>query len=315
MDLRNQYNDYRCRLSNLAARLKKHPPGKRPPKRPFDRSLETFDQLTATVFACDPSPFLEQCLEAIEAQTLKPARLQIIKNVTPISLAFQKGLDLVETKYYVSVDEDMILFPRCFEQLYYIMNKRPGTGEVVLGLLDPMLGPIQGIHFYRTQAVKPIGFHPPRAKGPEQHVNRRLRESGWNCVTNRGLVVGLHHPGYSPLEAFWKFRFMGQSMRYHPLEKWNYYGSPPMFWHTDVLAGYWKRTGDLAALYALAGLFDGLQAEEFQEVLTYEGREQHPAFQRIHQYLSDFDNVPRTVGARLVEGWRRMKDLLGMFRP
>lgn len=271
----------------------------RPPRAPVDRKARFCTDVTAVVFTCDPSPLLDECLTAIRAQTLPAHRIEIVRNVMPISRAFQEGLERVETPYFVSVDDDMVLYPRCFEQLHYLLSRSSDRAEVVLGLEDPLLGPIGGIHFYRTSAVRPFGFHPCDEKGPERRLERKLREAGYDTVSDLGIVAGRHHPVYTPLEAFWKYRFTGENVLYYLGDEQIRLGTSKLFYFLDKLCAYWLKTGDLVAVYALAGLFEGLSnVNEFDRPLSYEGRERDPDFARISDLLKNLDDVPRPSAAR-----------------
>jgi hypothetical protein len=292
----------------------------RPPSAPIDRKAPFCTDVTALVFTCDPSPLLEECLAAVRSQTLPARRIEIVRNVMPISRAFQEGLDRVETPYFVSVDDDMILHPRCFEQLHYLLTRSSNRAEVVLGLEDPLLGIIQGIHFYRTSAVAPIGFHPCDEKGPERRLSRKLRAAGYETLADISIVAGRHHPVYTPLEVFWKYRFYGESVLHYPSHDWSYAGTSRLFYFLDNLSAYWLRSGDLLAVYALAGVFEGLsRAHDCDRPLSYEGRERNPEFERLHDFLKDFENLPRTSGSRRrlrsMRGWRRrVASRLGALR-
>lgn len=282
----------------------------RAPRAPIDRKASSCRDVTALVFSCDPSPLLEECLTALQAQTLPARRIEIVRNVTPISRAFQEGLDRVETPYFASVDDDMILHPRCFEQLHYLLTRNRDRAEVVLGLEDPLLGVIEGIHFYRTSAVIPIGFYPCDEKGPERRLNRKLREAGYETLTDTSIVAGRHHPVYTPLAAFWKYRFTGENVLYYPSDEWKYGDTSMLFYFLDRLSAHWLKTGDLTAVYALAGLFEGVSnVNDFGRPLSYEGRDGHPDFEKIHDLLKNFEDVPRPGaarrGLRSLRGWLR----------
>jgi len=281
----------------------------RPARTPVDRKAPSCKDVTALVFTCDPSPLLEECLAAVLAQTLPAHRIEIVRNVMPISRAFQEGLDRVETPYFVSVDDDMILRPRCFEQLHYLLTRSSDCAEVVLGLEDPLLGPIGGIHLYRTAAVRPIGFHPCDEKGPERRLSRKLREAGYETLSDLGIVAGVHHPVYTPLEAFWKYRFTGENVLYYLNDELTQMGRSKLFYFLDKLSAHWLKTGDMVAVYALAGLFEGLsRADDFGRPLSYEGRERDPDFARIFDLLKDFDDLPRPGAAR--RGFRSLRGRL-----
>ena len=56
--------------------------------------------LTIFVLTCSNNPNYEACLEALSNQTMT-AKIEIIKNVYPISNAFQEMFDRCKTRYAV----------------------------------------------------------------------------------------------------------------------------------------------------------------------------------------------------------------------
>ena len=54
----------------------------------------------------------------------------------------------------------------------------------------------------------------------------------------------------------------------------------------EAALDYWERTSNPLAIYALAGLFAGFDGDPNAELeLTYEGREDHPAYLRLRELL------------------------------
>lgn len=96
----------------------------------IERQPKDCSDLTAVIFTVDPSHLFGQCLASMSAQTMRPERIEIVRSVSPASRAAQAGLDLVETPYYVSVDDDMALTPTCFQRLYEIISANDECGEV-----------------------------------------------------------------------------------------------------------------------------------------------------------------------------------------
>jgi len=229
-------------------------------------------EITAVVFTVDPNHLLDDCLESIQKQTIGPVRVVIIRNVKPISRAFQEGMESVKTPYYISVDGDMILHPKCFEWLYYGITRNSNRAEVILRLHDPILGPLWGIRMYRTAALGDLRFHPTQEKGPERMMRKNLIRKGFDCARNPYFIAGKHHPVYLPHEIFWKYRFIG--------EKVLFYGDNLAF-HIDKLCQYWINKKDMSALYGFYGLFDGLMSSDISQQLDYEGRERHPKLLQI----------------------------------
>lgn len=217
-------------------------------------------------------------MNAINEQTLKPSSIEIVKNVFPISKAFQTGLDRVETEYYVSVDGDMILYPTCIQRLFQVIDSDETIGEVNLQLDDPILGSIPCIRIYRTKIIREIGFKEDD-KGCERVMYQKINDAGYKTISllNSG---GLHHPIHLPHEIFLRFRFISEQIRY-------YGGGVELFnENLKCLVNYWTRTKDVSALYGIAGLFDGLQVEDISHPLSYEGREEYVPYKKIHDFVT-----------------------------
>lgn len=242
-------------------------------------------EITAVILTVDPNHLYNLCLESVKNQTLRPSVIETVCNITPVSMAEQTGLDLVKTEYYVSVDADMLLDRTYFERLYFIMKRTPRCAQVSLHVIDPILGKIMaGGRMYRTKAVRQIGFHPfEGARDHDRYMTGKLKACGYE-ICRDGWVAGQHHPVYLPHEAFWKFRVNAEKARY--------YGDRyPTFRNLiDHVVNYWRMSHDDVALYALAGLFDGLKSDDVGKELTYEGRASDPAFLKIRAFIEETGN-------------------------
>ena len=239
--------------------------------------------VTAVILTVDGSESFEACRKSLDRQLLRPRQIEIVRNVFPFSKASQAALDCVRTTFYVPVDDDMILHPTCFARLCHTIQSTPMCAESLARLQDPIMGAIVGVRMYRTEVARSIGFYPlVDEKGCERSMLAGLLANGY-VSRNCQVVEGLHHPRYLPLESFWKFKFMA--------EKTVYYGDrEPTFRETvGRICRYWLQTRDEAALYALAGLFQGLQSNDMTRELTYEGREADPAYRKIHDFLCHSD--------------------------
>ncbi len=311
--LSSKYLNIRWKLADNVQQIQKklRPDSYKPPKTPVCGDLEKNKDVTAIILVMDPSHLLDRCLEALDKQTLQPAKREIIKNVSPAPLAMQKGLDRVETDYFVPVDEDMVLYPRCLEQLHYLISKNPKRGKVTLHLEDPIMGVIRGVHIYRTSAARPIGYYPmDDDKEYAKRLARRMEEEGWECPAHKNfrgeeVIGGIHHPVYLPHEAYWKFRFAGEQIQYYHFDNWNWCDEyPRLYYFIEKIALYWQRTGNKNALYALAGLMDGaFHSTDVSNLNSYEGRLEDPQFQRVHEYLKNYKDMERKTAKKGLWKW------------
>lgn len=236
--------------------------------------------ITAVILTCDLNPLFGACLKSVENQSLRPFAVEVVSNVTPVSKAEQEGLERVRTKYFVSVDGDMILDRTFLEKLYFLMHLEPNCAQTSIRVRDPFLGEVYaGGRMYKTELARAIGFHPfDGARDHDRYMTAQLKEAGFTTVREK-WTGGVHHPVYLPHEVFWKFRVNAEKARY--------YGDryPAFRELADHAMDYWRRTRDDTALYALAGLFEGLKTEDAEQELTYEGREDDPAFLKIQSFL------------------------------
>jgi hypothetical protein len=237
--------------------------------------------ITAVVLTVDPSHFLEGCLASIDKQWLAASKIELVKNISPFSKASQEALNRVKTPFYLSIDEDMMLYPTCFAKLYKIMMDNPMCAEALAQLYDPIRGEITGIRMYRTEVVRKIGFYPlKKYKGAEFSMCQQIKENGYTSI-NCGIIEGIHHPIYKPDEAFFKWRFMMEQARFDKKSIGTFH------FQLNILIDYWKRTGDDAAIYAIAGYLDGIQSEDVSKELTYEGRKSDQTFNNLKSYLDN----------------------------
>ncbi|MDT8272754.1 MAG: glycosyltransferase family A protein [Desulfomonilia bacterium] len=253
-------------------------------QRRFDRA-EASRNVSAAILTVDPSSSLQRCMDSVNKQTLKPTKIDIIRNIKPFSKASQEALKHIETPYYVQVDDDMILAPTCFERLYFMMRDDSTCAQAVADLDDPFFGHITGVKMYRTAPVRAIGFHPFQGeKGCERFMTRELSSMGFTTNRTRS-IQGVHHPSYTPQEIFWKFKFIGEQLRYyeeHPRSLPEY---------MDLLMDRWRRHHDNLTLFGLCGLFSGIQSTSPSKELDYSDRVDSRLFQKVQEVI---DSVTRS---------------------
>ncbi len=160
------------------------------------------------------------------------------------------------------------------------MATEPKCAESLAHLMDPFMGDIKGVRMYRTEVARAIGFHPLEGeKGCERKMKEGINQRGWRSVDSH-VVEGEHHPEYLPHEAFYKFKLAAEKFRYYEGKRCWSYGEM-----LDGIMAVWQASRDPVAIYALAGLFEGLQSEDVTGELNYEGRIEDPAFRRVKAFL------------------------------
>jgi hypothetical protein len=207
------------------------------------------------------------CLEHLRAQDCG-FRLEIIRNVAPMSAAFQVMLDRCETPYYVQVDEDMLLRPDTIRRLHQRIRGAPeDVGLVVEWLWDVHLGrPIQGVKAYRHSIVSQFPLRDVQSCEKDQLA--RLERAGYRYLRpdlgpppeDSPAIAGLHGCQYDPDSIF---------ERYFTLEqKW--LGNPhKLVWFTPQPAQFLQRfceTPSEENLMALLGVVAGRLAQATGQV-------------------------------------------------
>ena len=115
-------------------------------------------QVSAVIHTLSSSRFFDDCLKSVKCQTLRAAHIIVVCDTVPFPKAQQQGLEQVTTPFFVAVDDDMIMFQDCFEKLLASISQNEQCADMAYRLRDPILGNVVGIHFYRTEPVKRIGF-------------------------------------------------------------------------------------------------------------------------------------------------------------
>ena len=77
--------------------------------------------LTVFIIKSGKNPNFVDCKTSIRNQNMKCA-VKYITDISPMSKAFQTMVDKCDTKYFIQVDHDMILYPNAIKTLYNKMQ-------------------------------------------------------------------------------------------------------------------------------------------------------------------------------------------------
>lgn len=149
----------------------------------------------------------KQCLASIRSQTNPVSRLELIRDVEPISAASNRALDLArDADLLLWVDADMILYPRCNEHLLRLMTS--DTLYAVAPLLDPVFGKVGYIKLLNMHIVRKLDLHFRDTLGCDVDFCRQTQERdpsvALEAYTLSRRPLGLHHPTYTARELFRK---------------------------------------------------------------------------------------------------------------
>lgn len=169
-------------------------------------------------------PYLERALASAARQTLPPADVVVVRDVSPFHCALNAGAARVRTPFFVQLDADVTLDDTCLADLRALVRD---DCSIVAGMLrDPVVGRTMGIRLYRTACVADAPIRDTIS--PDMDFTRDAARLGWrrlNALCWRGAdrgawhTFGDHQPDYTPLYTYAKFRLEGIRARYRRREQ------------------------------------------------------------------------------------------------
>lgn len=181
------------------------------------------DKLTVFVITCDGSVNYNTCISAINNQTCK-FKLDIIKNYSPLSIAFQQMLDRCKTEYFIQIDDDMILNQNSVEKMYKFFegNQSPTNISMDCYLLKDvhLQKNIYGVKIYKHWLFKkyPFDFSSPSCEVKQLND---MKQDGYD-IRFKEEVMGEHSPHWTNEGIFERyFNLMSKFFlfRYQWMEK------------------------------------------------------------------------------------------------
>lgn len=149
----------------------------------------------------------QECIESIRNQTVPVSRIELVRDVTPISAASNRALDLArDADLLLWVDADMILSPGCNEHLCRLM--RQDTLYAVSTLMDPVFGKVGYIKLLNMHIVRRLNLRFRDTLGCDVDFCRQAQELDSSIVVETYTLsrkpLGVHHPTYTARELFRK---------------------------------------------------------------------------------------------------------------
>jgi hypothetical protein len=180
------------------------------------------DELTVFVTTVGDQRNFSNAMQCLHQQTVK-FRLNVIEGVAPLSAAFAEMQKRCQTRYYVQVDEDMMLFPHAVATLFDRIVLSPHTVAIVAAQLwdcDVSM-PIHGVKIYRHDIVRQFPYQ--HTFSCEITQMDQLREAGyeteelplapWNCL-------GEHGKYYTPRTIFARWQKVLWKQQWYPTLGW-----------------------------------------------------------------------------------------------
>lgn len=210
-------------------------------------------ELTVFVITVGNNPNYDLCISALERQTVK-FTLNIIKDYFPLSKAFQEMLNRCKTKYYIEVDEDMILYSDSIEKMYRsIKNTNNNIAMISFKLLDIHLTfKIHGIKIYKYNILKK---YPYNLKHPSCEIEQieRFKKDGYDLLIPDS-IVGKHSPIWNEELIFEHY--------YNLMEKFKLYGYSWMGKLPNKLWNILQKNPTKINMYGFLGAFSSVFSDK-----------------------------------------------------
>lgn len=258
--------------------------GKSTRRQPFIHShlteaREVLDDTTIFVTTIGDRANFDDCMQHLRAQTVA-APIEVIDRVAPLSAAFQEMHVRCSTKFYVQIDEDMILLPDAIRRLRKSIQ---AAAENIALLCAPLWDcdarcHIYGVKIYRAPIVKLFPYRNNASCEIEQLA--RLRAAGYDALVqplNSSHCLGEHGKHYTPQTIFQRWQRCFQKHRLFGRMPW----IEP---YAQTLLARYRETGELLHLYAFLGAISGIVDSSLPDS-EQDWRKQNEAFERLRRYF------------------------------
>lgn len=209
------------------------------------------------------APSFAVCMKRLEAQDCR-FTLEVIENVAPMNRALQCMLDRCRTRFFVQVDEDMLLYPHAIRSLYTRLTESPPNVAILTcHLFDSHAERvIYGLKIYRHAIVRAYPYGD--VESSEYDQIRRFTKDGFvdrrlpieDHFRPSEITLGEHGSMWTPRSVFERYLTLERKIRRHRE------GAPTTSatWVEEHAAFFLKRYLETRAeldLYALMGVIAG----------------------------------------------------------
>ena len=211
------------------------------------------NDLTIFIIRAGENPNYEDCLNSLNNQTVK-FQIKEIRNIAPMSKAFQKMIDDCETKYYIQVDEDMILEKNTIEKIYKrLVSSESNISTIAHMLKDTHLDfNLYGIKGYKHNILKNYPYNLDIISCEVEQV-KRMKDDGYEIMMV-GEVVGKHSPKWTTSLIYERY--------FDLMEKWKNFKYDWLGELPSKLFQIFQNDPSEINLYALMGAMTSLSSKE-----------------------------------------------------
>jgi hypothetical protein len=175
---------------------------------PFRRKSCCSKTIVACIFSVGERTE-EDAVNSVKGQTFPVTRIELIKNIAPISKALNRVFDIAsDADYVLLVDADMILYNYCLDALLRFARKDVlySVGE----LTDPVMGNIGHVKLLNMALAKSSGLRYREVLGSDFDLIKQAERLGSGiipmCGSSMKKILGIHHPTYTAKELFRKMQ-------------------------------------------------------------------------------------------------------------
>ena len=203
-------------------------------------------------------PSTSTARKALETQAGGPYKIDVIRDVRPMSAAFNEMIDRCKTPFFVQVDADMVLRPLAVQKLMAAMEvSSDDVAFVGFPLTDTHLKrPICGVKIYRKSAMKLARYS--NVRFCEMDQLHKLKQQGYRhevywpeAPGGQVDTLGEHRSCQTNQAAFERYRDLFLRFKY-----------PGMEWLVPeakkLIAGMESATATARDGWAYAGMVAGL---------------------------------------------------------
>lgn len=201
------------------------------------------DDLTVYIVSTGEETY-QECLEALNAQGCS-FRIEHIRDVHPMSRAFQSMPERCRTKYFLQVDADMVLHPTAVRELYETAERTGFFTVVVYGqLYEEGFGVGGSVRIWKRHLFRFFSFRDRRTV--DRDLYKRIRLFGFRRKKVEP-ILGVHRPRHSVFSDYLKAK--------SDVEKWRYLGRDPEIYALKLLRQVWESMPE--SRYGLLGTIMG----------------------------------------------------------
>jgi len=262
-------------------------------------------QVTAFVISSGTNPNFQLCLDALKTQTVK-VTVDIVKDYSPMSVAFQQMLVRCKTPYYVEVDEDMILNPDSIEKMYDAIKSEqdPKCSMIAYRLLDVHIDfVIYGIKIYKFDIFKKYPYDLSHMSCEVEQLER-MKADGYTYKLNED-VVGKHSPLWNNELIFERYLNL--------MEKFKEFGYVWLESLPKKLFEIFKKEPTEVNLFALLGAYTSVVSDTRLQLGEKNFTAKRPEYHRMQSFLEQPTSatlyVTNKCNLKCNFCWRQHKEL------